>query len=108
MALQTLRSVSSTLGVHRSALPYRRAIVASTTEKLVAELKAPGSPKRIVSQTPVTFVFSGQGAQRHAMGLKLIKFSRVFQLSIMSAMEDALRRQGCQWSLRSPHLEPAK
>lgn len=98
MAQQTLRSLSYTLGVHRSALPYRRAIVASTTEKLVDELKASRPPKRIVSQAPVTFVFSGQGAQWHAMGLELINSSRIFQQS-MSAMEDALRRQGCQWSL---------
>ncbi|RHZ58023.1 uncharacterized protein CDV56_108373 [Aspergillus thermomutatus] len=67
MAPQTLHSLSYTLGIHRSALPYRRAIVASTTEDLVAELKVPGPQKRIVSLAPVTFVFSGQGAQRHAM-----------------------------------------
>jgi acyl transferase domain-containing protein len=64
----------------------------------VAELKVPGLQKRIVSMAPVTFVFSGQGAQWHAMGLELMSFSRIFKSSI-SAMEDVLRRQGCPWNL---------
>ncbi|OQE44560.1 hypothetical protein PENCOP_c002G08845 [Penicillium coprophilum] len=98
IALQTLHNLSYTLGVHRSALPYRKAIVASTTEEVVAELKVLGLQKRTVSTAPVTFVFSGQGAQWHAMGLELIHSSHVFQVSI-SAMEDVLRRQGCPWSL---------
>jgi acyl transferase domain-containing protein len=98
VAPKTLHSLSYTLGVHRSALAYRRAIVASTTEELMAELSVPGPQRKTVSQAPVTFVFSGQGAQWHAMGLELIQSSRVFQLSIW-AMEDALRRQGCTWSL---------
>ncbi|KAJ5177658.1 mycocerosic acid synthase [Penicillium coprophilum] len=98
IAPQTLHNLSYTLGVHRSALPYRKAIVASTTEELVAELEALELQKRTVSIAPVTFVFSGQGAQWHAMGLELIHSSHVFQLSI-SALEDVLRRQGCPWSL---------
>jgi acyl transferase domain-containing protein len=98
LAPHTLHSLAYTLGAHRSALPYRRATVASTLEELAAELKVPGPQKRSVPVVPVTFVFSGQGAQWHAMGLELLHSSPVFQQSI-SAMEDELRHQGCPWSL---------
>ncbi|KAF4341752.1 polyketide synthase [Fusarium beomiforme] len=95
---QTLRSLSYTLGVRKSALSFRRAIVASTPEKLLEELGQPVSPKRVTTNAPLTFVFSGQGAQWHAMGRELITSSRVFQQS-MTAMEDTIRRQGGSWSL---------
>ncbi|KAH9863177.1 hypothetical protein IAQ61_009454 [Plenodomus lingam] len=95
---KVLHDLSYTLAVHRSALPYRKAIVASTTEELVAELEVPRPSRKTVSQAPITFVFSGQGAQWHAMGLELIRSSHLFQQS-MAEMEDTLRRQGCQWSL---------
>lgn len=95
---QTLRSLSYTLGVHRSALQYRRAIVAATWEELLAELDQPGHQKRVISLAPVSFVFSGQGAQWNAMGRELISSSPCFRQSI-SAMEETLREQGCEWSL---------
>ncbi len=98
MTPQTLRSLSYTLGVHRSALSYRRSIVISTMEELLAELDLPGPQKRIASLAPLTFVFSGQGAQWHAMGQELIRSSRCFRRS-MSAMDEVLHRRGCQWSL---------
>lgn len=97
-SLYTLHSLAYTLGAQRSALPYRRTIVTSTIEALAAELKLPGPQKRSVSLAPVTFVFSGQGAQWHAMGLELMETSPVFRQSML-AMEDQLRHQGCEWSL---------
>ncbi|KAF7445064.1 Polyketide synthase module protein [Pyrenophora tritici-repentis] len=107
MTPQTLPSLSYTLGVHRSALPYRKALVVSAIEELAVELGLLGPAKRMVSQAPVTFVFSGQGAQWHAMGLELINLSHVFRQS-MSAMEDVLRQQGCQWSLVEELSRPLK
>lgn len=93
-----LHSLSYTLGVCRSALSFRRAIVASTTEELLEELKVPGPQKRVAALAPVSFVFSGQGAQWNAMGLELIQSSHIFKNSIL-AMEDVLRLKGCPWSL---------
>ncbi|KAL4900464.1 hypothetical protein BDW74DRAFT_188294 [Aspergillus multicolor] len=98
---KTLHGLAYTLGVHRSALAYRRSIVAFTTDELLAELdKSPGPSKRIVSSAaaPVTFVFSGQGAQWYAMGLELIQSSQFFQKSI-AAMDHVLHCQGCSWNL---------
>ncbi|RYO87181.1 hypothetical protein DL766_003981 [Monosporascus sp. MC13-8B] len=56
MGPRTLRSLSYTLGVHKSALSYRRAIVASTAEQLAAELEAPAPEERILLSAPVTLV----------------------------------------------------
>lgn len=104
---ETLKSLAYTLGARRSALSYRRAIVISSAEDLVAELEQKGSPKRAVSLAPLTFVFSGQGAQWHAMGLELFGASSVFRSS-MAFMDDVLRGQGCQWRLAEELSRSAK
>ena len=95
---EVLRSLSYTLGSHRSALQYRRAVVASTPEELLSELDQQGNQKRVASLAPVSFVFSGQGAQWHAMGRELMISSPSFRHS-MSEMQETLRKQGCKWSL---------
>ena len=95
---QTLRSLSYTLGVHKSGLPFRRAIVASTSTKLLEELDQRFHPKRASTTVPLSFVFSGQGAQWHAMGRELIASSRCFRQSIC-AMNDTIRHEGGSWSL---------
>nr|ALQ32981.1 putative polyketide synthase [Fusarium sp. NRRL 25184] len=95
---KTLRSLSCTLGLRRSVLTFRRAIVASTSVELLEELDQAVHPKRATTLAPLTFVFSGQGAQWHAMGRELIKSSRCFRQSMM-AMEDTIHREGGSWSL---------
>ncbi|KAG5796065.1 hypothetical protein H9Q69_004899 [Fusarium xylarioides] len=95
---QTLHSLSYTLGARRSALSFRRAIVASTSVELLEELDQTVHPKRATSLAPLTFIFSGQGAQWHAMGRELIMSSRCFRQSMM-AMEDTIRGAGGSWSL---------
>ncbi|GKU06255.1 unnamed protein product [Fusarium langsethiae] len=98
MNSQTLRSLSYTLGVHKSTLAFRRATVASTCAELLEELDQTVVPKRATSHAPVTFVFSGQGAQWYAMGRELIGSSRCFQQS-MTAMDNTIQEQGSSWSL---------
>ncbi|KAG8669365.1 hypothetical protein FPOAC1_008759 [Fusarium poae] len=96
--LHTLRGLSYTLGVHRSTLAFRRAIVASTSMELLEELDEMVLPKRATTHAPLTFVFSGQCAQWHAMGRELIRSSQCFRHSMM-AMDDTIREQGSSWSL---------
>ncbi|KAI3553359.1 hypothetical protein CABS03_12727 [Colletotrichum abscissum] len=103
---RTLRSLSYTLALHKSALSCRKAIVASNPEQLTAELEAPMPEKKIKPSAPITFVFSGQGAQWHAMGLELARSSYVFKQS-MSAMDETLRSQGCRWSLLEELSRPS-
>ncbi|KAJ4009092.1 hypothetical protein NW752_009387 [Fusarium irregulare] len=95
---QTLRSLSYTLGVHKSGLSFRRAIVASTSTELLEELDQKIHPKRASTTVPLSFIFSGQGAQWHAMGRELITSSRCFRQSIC-AMDDTIRHEGGPWSL---------
>ncbi|EXA46383.1 hypothetical protein FOVG_07101 [Fusarium oxysporum f. sp. pisi HDV247] len=95
---QTLRSLSYTLGVRKSVLSFRRAIVASTCMELLEELDQMVHPKRATTLAPLTFVFSGQGAQWHAMGRELIKSSLCFRQSMM-AMESTILSEGGSWSL---------
>ncbi|KAF5554665.1 polyketide synthase [Fusarium mexicanum] len=73
-------------------------IVASTSEELLEEFDHMIRPKRATSLAPLTFIFSGQGAQWHAMGRELINSSQCFRQSMM-AMEDIIRREGGSWSL---------
>ncbi|KAH6966040.1 hypothetical protein EDB82DRAFT_480382 [Fusarium venenatum] len=94
----TLRNLSYTLGVHRSTLAFRRAIVASTSAELLEELDQTVLLKRTTTHAPLTFVFSGQGAQWYAMGRELISSSRCFRQS-MAAMDHTIREQGSTWSL---------
>ncbi|WXC66012.1 hypothetical protein SNK03_011796 [Fusarium graminearum] len=94
----TLCNLSHTLGIHKSTLAFRRAIVASTFAELLEELDQKVSPKRVTTHAPLTFVFSGQGAQWHAMGRELINTSQCFLQSMM-AMDDTIRGQGSSWSL---------
>ncbi|CAG1982981.1 unnamed protein product [Fusarium graminearum] len=94
----TLCNLSHTLGIHKSTLAFRRAIVASTSAELLEELDQKVSPKRVTTHAPLTFVFSGQGAQWHAMGRELINTSQCFLQSMM-AMDDTIRGQGSSWSL---------
>ncbi|KAF4992917.1 hypothetical protein FGRMN_6861 [Fusarium graminum] len=95
---QTLRSLSYTLGVRKSALSFRRAIVASASAELLEKLSQPVHPKRTATLAPLSFVFSGQGAQWHAMGRELIRSSRCFRES-MNAMDERIRQEGGSWSL---------
>ncbi|KAM0377373.1 hypothetical protein ACHAPY_002188 [Fusarium culmorum] len=94
----TLCNLSHTLGVYKSTLAFRRAIVASTSAELLEELDQTVSPKRATTHAPLTFVFSGQGAQWHTMGRELINTSQCFLQSMM-AMDDTIRGQGSSWSL---------
>ncbi|KIL85244.1 polyketide synthase [Fusarium avenaceum] len=95
---QILRSLSYTLGACKSALSFRRAIVVSTSAELLEELDQTVHPKRAATLAPLSFVFSGQGAQWHAMGRELISSSRCFRESI-EAMDNTIRQEGGTWSL---------
>ncbi|KAF5577038.1 polyketide synthase [Fusarium pseudocircinatum] len=98
LSRQILRSLSYTLAVRKSALSFRRAIVASTPVELLEELDQITHPKRAASLAPLTFVFSGQGAQWHAMGRELINSSHCFRQSMMD-MEDTIRQERGSWRL---------
>ncbi|KJZ74779.1 hypothetical protein HIM_05896 [Hirsutella minnesotensis 3608] len=77
-----MSNLAHTLGVRRSQLSWRAAVVASTTTDLAEKLnqlkavRAGRNPK-------VAFVYTGQGAQWHAMGRELMSSHHVYASSIL-------------------------
>ena len=88
-----------TLGQRRSFLPCRIAIVASDTDSLTAKLGTFGAPPPRATKPPkLGFVFTGQGANWHAMGRELLHSFPLFFSTIMLA-DRHLTRLGAPWSL---------
>jgi acyl transferase domain-containing protein len=96
---QTLKGLSYTLALHRSRFPWKCSAVASTAEELTSQLKHVNSLKtKVDSAVHIAFVFTGQGAQWHGMGVELISGSKVFEHSIATS-DKLLKSLGCAWSL---------
>lgn len=79
-----LADVAYTLQIGRQAFDFRRAVVCQTVPDTIETLEV-GNPKRIHTAThppqerPITFMFSGQGAQYTRMGEELYKTEPVFR-----------------------------
>lgn len=99
-AFSMLRSdLSYTLGSHRSILPWKLAFTANSLTKVVQSLSSDRIKlSRSVRSKALGFVFTGQGAQWHAMGRELISQYPVFKQSLQSANEQ-LQHLGASWSL---------
>lgn len=93
-----LDDLAFTLSKKRSSFTWRSCIVANSLLDLVNNM-ASGfqNPKRSIEKPHLAFVFTGQGAQWHAMGRELISFPRYLQ-SLQSS-QIILNRLGCTWSL---------
>ncbi|OTB06981.1 hypothetical protein M426DRAFT_54175 [Hypoxylon sp. CI-4A] len=81
------RNLAYTLCQRRSHLPWRIALVTDMCSKLAIALNSPEvAPKRAPSKSPkLAFVFTGQGAQWHAMGRELLESHAVFTSAIEKA-----------------------
>ena len=99
MSLMT--NLAYTLGQRRSMLPWRVAASATSGADLIRKLSSPSlSFARTVEQPRLGFIFTGQGAQWHAMGRELMRSYPVFASTIEVA-DDCLVGLGAQWSLTS-------
>ncbi|PVI03918.1 ketoacyl-synt-domain-containing protein [Periconia macrospinosa] len=90
-------SLAYTLDSHRSKFPYRTSIVARSTKDLLDISSEIPAPKRARSSPlQLGFVFTGQGAQWHAMGRELLVYP-IYRQSIEEASA-YLNDLGCKWS----------
>lgn len=95
-----LRDLAHTLGERRSMMPWKTAVHAQSTTatELVSSLRASSDIIHSTKTPKVGFVFTGQGAQWHAMGRGLIPTFPVFAESLLKA-ERLLIEFGAKWSL---------
>ncbi|KAL2069774.1 hypothetical protein VTL71DRAFT_14453 [Oculimacula yallundae] len=95
-----LARLALTLGEKRSRLPWKSFAVASNVAELEDILNKPKRrPIRSSQPTSLAFIFTGQGAQWHAMGIGLLSYP-VFRKSLQAASA-YLKELGCTWDLIS-------
>ncbi|KAF8439511.1 hypothetical protein BGX38DRAFT_875482 [Terfezia claveryi] len=96
----SLSDLAHTLAEHRSRLPWKAAVVASSVPELIQALQEHRHNQIVRSSQPprVAFVFTGQGANWHAMGRELIDTCPVFRRSLQMA-ERHLKSLDAEWDL---------
>lgn len=94
-----LDNLAYTLGQRRSAFRWVQAFPASSVDDLMNALRGGKRVSTRRAEAPrIGFVFTGQGAQWHAMGRELIDAYPVFGGTMQQA-DDFLKTRGCPWSL---------
>ena len=95
---KTLANLAFTLGVRRSFFQWRTALVADSASDLVAALDKPIKSNRSGKAPKSVFLFTGQGAQWHAMGRELLRYE-VYAKTVTAA--DRYLREDLQagWSV---------
>ncbi len=93
-----LKSLALTLQ-RRSLFPWKFAVPCGTQMELMeVSRKSQVSPQRSTTEPRIAYVFTGQGAQWHAMGRELIEKYSIFSSTIRAA-EECLSTLGAKWSL---------
>lgn len=93
-----LENLSYTLFAKRSLLRWRSYVVANSRPELRQALeKGAVRSFRSTNSRKLAFIFTGQGAQWHAMGRELMHLP-VYKMSLRES-QSALSDMGCKWSL---------
>ena len=96
---ELLDDLAFTLAKRRSILPYRAAVSASSVSQLIDVIGGEDVQYSKATKTPkVGYVFTGQGAQWHAMGRELIEAYPVFRRSLIMSGK-YVKTLGAPWSL---------
>nr|ALQ32778.1 putative polyketide synthase [Fusarium babinda] len=103
-----LDSLAYTLDQRRSTFAWGSAVAAKTKQELISALDPATMPlARSDGKPRLGFVFTGQGAQWHAMGRELIVAYPIFRESILDG-ELILKDLGCPWSATEELLKDAQ
>lgn len=92
---EKLANLSYTLSQRRSVFQWRDAVTATSAEELEQALKSDGQAVSAKPKPRILYVFTGQGAQWHAMGRELVMYD-VYATSIREATA-YLKTLGCTW-----------
>jgi len=93
-----LDDLAYTLAFKRSSFPWKASITAGSISELLERLdNGLRNPVRSAAAPKLGFVFTGQGAQWHAMGRELVSYL-VYKDALASA-DKYLLSLGCKWSL---------
>jgi len=98
VADEWLDDLAFTLNERRSIFPWKAAVASQSVDKLVDALTSDLKFSKSVKSAVIGFVFTGQGAQWHAMGRELIGSHAVFRESLLKASR-YLESIGAPWSL---------
>jgi acyl transferase domain-containing protein len=94
-----LPNLAYTLGQRRSVLSYKMAIPARSSAELIPVLATASATQfRSLTEPRIGFIFTGQGAQWHAMGHELLDAYPVFATT-MKRIDQHLLDLGATFSL---------
>ncbi|RSL51427.1 hypothetical protein CEP54_011402 [Fusarium duplospermum] len=87
-----------TLSTRRSQMQFRFSVAASSHEELIDLLSQKPRITKAMTTFLSVFLFTGQGAQWHAMGCELTMHQPVFRASMLRS-DEILKQLGAEWSL---------
>ncbi|TAQ85426.1 hypothetical protein B7494_g6244 [Chlorociboria aeruginascens] len=94
-----MSSLAYTLGQRRSVMPWKIAIPAISSYELITKLSSSATiPFRSTKEPRIGLVFTGQGAQWHAMGRELMGRYDIFS-TIMEKVDQCLVKFGANFSI---------
>lgn len=101
-----MENFAYTLGQRRSLLQWRAAIATDSSFDLIESINSDKiiPCKQSAEKPRLGFIFTGQGAQWHAMGRELYHQYPIYAAAIDRSNE-CLRQLGADWSLRQELLE---
>ena len=94
-----LGDLAYTFASRRSLMPWRYGLIAGNQEELLLSLQSKTKRvDRVPNVSQIVFIFTGQGAQWHAMGRELLHMQCSFTESICTSTT-ILQDLGAQWNL---------
>ncbi|RTE82468.1 hypothetical protein BHE90_002981 [Fusarium euwallaceae] len=87
-----------TLSTRRSQMQFRFSVAAANHEELIDQLSQKPRITKAMTTLLSVFLFTGQGAQWHAMGRELTMHQPVFRASMLRS-DEVLKQLGAEWSL---------